>query len=414
MTAVGLYGIEQALCALAPGSRVLVQGCATESDLLAQAVMDLGERLPDLIFTGIFVPGLNRHTYLSHAGCRTETFFLTPQLKAVPHQTDFLPLCYDDIYRRFQTLPIAAALFMVSPPDQAGLCSFGPTQDFLAELWPLIPVRLAHVNPAMPRVEGRCIPFDALTATVEAEAQLKTLGEVGTDNLAGAVARHALAYIPEAATLQIGLGRIPGALLKALSGHRGLRVHSGLVGDGVLDLVRAGALADDGVVGGCAIGSPALYQAVTAPPFRFAPVSITHGRDALQGLDRFVAVNSALEVDLFGQAYSEFGPDGWMSGPGGALDYARAARANGGLRMIVLAASAARGTLSRIVGPGQGRGPFSLGRMDVDVVVTEHGAADLRGLTADARAAALIQVAAPQHRPGLREAWAGFSIDNTP
>jgi acyl-CoA hydrolase len=125
-------------------------------------------------------------------------------------------------------------------------------------------------------------------------------------------------------------------------------------------------------------------------------------------IDRFVAVNSAIEVDLFGQVYAEMTPEGLTSGPGGASDFARAAWCGGGLRIIALPATAARGTISRIVGPNAGAGPVSLGRMDTDVVVTENGAADLRGLTHRDRARALINVAAADHRTELMRCWAAF------
>jgi acyl-CoA hydrolase len=118
-----------------------------------------------------------------------------------------------------------------------------------------------------------------------------------------------------------------------------------------------------------------------------------------------VAINSALEVDLFGQSYAEMGANGLMSGPGGASDFARGIWAAGGLRIVALAASADKGRVSRIVTPGEALGPVSLGRMDTDIVVTEHGAADLRGLDYDQRARALIAIAPPAHRDRLAEQW---------
>ena len=112
-----------------------------------------------------------------------------------------------------------------------------------------------------------------------------------------------------------------------------------------------------------------------------------------------------MEVDLFGQSYAELGPSGLVSGAGGASDFARGARAAGGVRIVALAASASGGAVSRIVGPGEGRGPVSLSRADTDVVVTEHGAADLRGLDHDERAHALIAIAPPAHRERLGQQW---------
>jgi len=117
-----------------------------------------------------------------------------------------------------------------------------------------------------------------------------------------------------------------------------------------------------------------------------------------------VTINSAMEVDLYGQVHAEASARGFMSGPGGAGDYARGARVgHGGLRIIALPASA--GAISRIVPAGQGHGPVSLSRFDVDLVVTEHGAADLRFLSHEARAQALIAIAAPAAREGLARCW---------
>jgi acyl-CoA hydrolase len=396
---------------LPPGGRTLVAGASGESLLLAEAVAVAGDRLGAMTFTGIFVPGLNRRTYLANPGCRVETFFMTPELKLAANAVDFLPLCYSDILARLSTIKIDAALMMVAPPDEHGLCSFGPCVDFMAELWPFIPVRIAHINPLMPVTRGHAgIPLSAITAFVEGDQPLLGDAEGGSDPVADAIASHIAPFVPNGATLQTGLGKVPGAVLRALTGHRNLHIYSGLIGDAVVDLLAAGALASDpAITAGVAIGSERLYSAVTGPAYRFQPVSVTHGARIIADIPDFIAINSALEVDLFGQAYAELGPKGLMSGPGGASDFARAARVGGGLRIVALGATAAKGEISRIVAPGMGMGPVSLGRMEIDIVVTEHGAADLRELTYAARANALIKVAAPDHRPGLSGAWLDYS-----
>jgi acyl-CoA hydrolase len=134
-------------------------------------------------------------------------------------------------------------------------------------------------------------------------------------------------------------------------------------------------------------------------------VSYTQSTQVIAGLENPVSINSALEVDLFGQCYSEMSPGGLMSGPGGASDFARGVKVAGGLRIVALAATAAKGKISRIVPPGRGSGPASLGRFDTDVVVTEHGAADLRGIDHHERARALISIAAPEHQSELSDLW---------
>ncbi len=370
--------------------------------------MRAGEALGAMTFTGIFVPGVNRNSYLANPRCRIETFFLTPELKAAGGSVRFLPLCYDDIRKRLSEIPIDAALFMATPPDADGHCSFGPVVDFLAELWPRIPVRVAHINPRLPRVaSSQRIPFDALTAYLEAEQDLPGFPEAADDSLSSAIGAHVAPFVPDGATIQTGLGRIPTAVLRALKERRRLKIHSGLIPEAVCDLQDAGALAPGvSVVGGVAIGSPRLYERVGGGAFRFEPVSHTHAPRVLAALEKPVAINSAFEVDLFGQAYAEMGPAGLSSGPGGASDFARGVWAAGGLRVVALAASAAKGAVSRIVAPGEASGLVSLGRFDTDVVATEHGAADLRGLDHHERAHALIAVAPPGHRERLRERWA--------
>jgi acyl-CoA hydrolase len=395
---------------LPPDGRTLIVACSGESLLLADAVMRAGEALGAMTFTGIFVPNLNTRTYLANPRCRVETFFMTPELKAAGAAVSFFPLCYGDILTRLRTVQIDAALFMVAPPDEYGLCNFGPISDFLAELWPRIPLRIAHINPLMPRTRGPSgIPYSELSAVIEGEQRLLGFAEGAADLVAQTIAEHVAVFIPDGGTVQTGLGKIPTAVLRALTGHRGIRIHSGLIGDAVLDLADAGALASGcAVTGGVAIGSQRLYSAVSGPSFAFTPVSNTHGPRVVANIDRFVAVNSAIEVDLFGQVYAEMTTQGLASGPGGASDFARGAWCGGGLRIIALPATAAGGNVSRIVGPNGGAGPVSLGRMDTDIIVTENGAADLRGLTHRDRANALIGIAAERHRTTLLNSWTTF------
>ena len=391
--------------------RTLVLACSGESLLLADAIMGAGEKLGAMTFTGIFVPGLNTRTYLANTSCRVETFFLTPELKSAGAAVTLLPLCYSDILSRLRTVDIDAALFMASPPDATGLCSFGPVVDFLAELWPRIPVRIAHLNPAVPRVNGGAgIPLSEMTAYVEGAQPLLGFIDAGADSVTDAIAEIVARWITDGATLQTGLGKVPTAVLRAVRGRRGLRVHSGLIGEAVVDLEEAGALAAGvAVTGGVAIGSLRLYKAVVGPAYEFRPVSHTHAPRVIAGFENFVSINSAMEVDLLGQAYAEMGPGGLMSGPGGASDFARGAYGAGGLRIVALPASAGRGAISRIVRPGAGAGPVSLGRMDTDIVVTEFGAADLRGFGHSERAKTLISIAPPDHRDTLEKGWAALA-----
>lgn len=393
---------EQIADLIPPESRVWLHACSGESRATREGLLAGGRRLEGLTFTGIFVPGLNDLGPLAAEGARFETFFMTPELAKAGDQVEFLPLCYREIRLRFAANPPQAALVTLAPPDEAGLCSFGPVNDFLADIWEQVPLLIAHINPRLPRTQGRAIPFERLSAVFEAEEALPESAS-GSDAVSEAIAAHARAFIPDGATIQAGLGRAPEAVLRGLTGRRDLAIHSGLIGDSTLDLLEAGALrAESPITAGVAIGGRRLYEACGRAEFRFGPPSEIHDLRVLAGLRNFVTVNSALEVDLSGAAYAEATPKGFVSGPGGASDFAAGARGLDGLRLVVLPATAAGGKIGRIVPEGRAAGPVSLGRFDLDVIVTEHGAADLRGLSAAERRRRLIAIAAPEHRAALK------------
>lgn len=392
---------------LPAGGLTWLQGCSAESQRIREALVAAGDGLGDMIFTGIFVPGLNRIDYAVSGSRRARTFFMTPELARAGDRVEFLPLNYRDILAHLGSVRIDAALFMVSPPDGNGMCSFGPVVDYLADLWPAIPLKIAHINPAMAATHGHVgIPYSDLTAVLEGEEKLP-MSAAGSDETSVRIGRHVAGIIADGSIVQAGLGRVPEAAVAALGNHRNLSIHSGLIGDSALDLLEAGALKPGpAIVAGVAIGTQRLYDAIGSEAFAFRPVSHTHSLAVLAGLKDFVAINSAFEVDLFGQAYAEMTSKGFLSGPGGASDFAVGGRANGGLRIVALPSCA--GATSRIVGPGEASGMVSLGRFDIDIVVTEHGLADLRGKSHERRAEALLDVAAPQHRDRLADAWTNW------
>jgi acyl-CoA hydrolase len=315
-----------------------------------------------------------------------------------------LPLSYLDTWRWLEReARFDLALVQVAPPDAEGRCSLGIACDFTPAVWPRATRLVAHVNPAMPRTTGPSIPWSHIDAAVEAETPLLEAPDAQPDPALAAVAGHVASLIDDGDTIQLGLGRLQAEVLRALAGHRRLRLHTGMVSDGLLGLADAGALADtEPVTCGVALGTDALYRRVPTLA-RFAPVGETHDLARLARIERFTAINSALEVDLFGQVNGELAGGRQISGVGGLADFARGARlAPGGRSIIALTATDGTGA-SRIV-PVLG-GPVSLSRLDADLVVTEHGVAALRHLDVDARAQALVAIAAPAHREALERAW---------
>jgi acyl-CoA hydrolase len=209
-------------------------------------------------------------------------------------------------------------------------------------------------------------------------------------------------------TLQFGLGKLQAAVMAALTSHRRLRIHPGMVSDGVLGLIEHQALdmSTAPITTGVALGSERLYQTLANPALaRFAPVSHTHALVTLAALPRFTAINSAMEIDLLGRANVRTLGGRVVSGVGGLVDFMHGARASHGGRAIIgMTACAGRAKRSRIV-PLLDVGQVDVSADDIDIVVTEHGVAALRPLRGDVRAQALIALAAPEHRTTLQAAW---------
>ena len=403
---------------LAPGRRVYAPGVAGESPLLVAALRAAPEACRGVVFTGVWLPGINRIDYAGlHDEAKAEVYFVGPDQRPsfAAGRTAYFPLSYHAVYRRFEEAPGPdLALLHVSPPDAEGYCSLGLANDFTPAVLARAHRLLAHVNPAMPRTNAAAtVAYEALDVVIEADGPLLTESPSATGSLSPgdafeAIAGHLARLVRDGDTLQLGIGQVQ-SVLAAFRDRRDLAVHAGIVGDGLLTLATSGALADRpaAVTTGVAYGSEELYRFVADNPrVRFAPVGYTHDIGTLRAIPRLVAINSVIEVDLLGQANAESVDGRQISSAGGITDFLRGARLSpGGLPIVALQATARRGTVSRIVAELPAGTPVSVPRGDIGLVVTEYGVADLRGRSVDARAEALIAIAAPKFRDGLQEAW---------
>lgn len=398
---------------LARGSEVYAPGCAGHSLLFESWLRDAPGRCAGLRFTGVHIPTVNTFDFAAlDPRARQRSIFLSSNLRDswLQGKVDYLPITYTATWRWLaETAAFDTALLQVAPPDADGNCSLGLACDFTPAAWPRSRRILAHINPRMPSTRGPSIPLARIDAAVEAEMPLLEIPDPAADPAMDAVAARVAGLVEDGATLQLGLGRLQSALLRALRDRRGLRIHSGMVSDGLLGLIEAGALeqSPDAVVAGVALGTQALYQAV-ARHVRFREVGHTHDHGVLSAIPRLTAINSALSVDLLGQVNGECLGGSQLSGVGGLPDFLRGARQSpGGRGIIALPACTPKGE-SRIV-PMLPSGPVSLARVDADCIVSEHGVADLRHLDVHARARALIGIADPRHRDALSEAWREIS-----
>jgi acyl-CoA hydrolase len=303
------------------------------------------------------------------------------------------------------------AFVQVSPPDANGNHSFGLINDFVQAAVAKARLVIAEVNERVPFTLGDAVlqaaRIDCAVHVARPPVEVPAAKISETDL---AIAKIVAGYIDDGAVLQVGIGATPDAILRLLHDRRDLGVHSGMIGDGLVGLVEAGVITnalkpiDTGVsITGALIGTRRLYEfADRNPKIGMRSSSYTHNEATLSRLTRLVTINSAMEVDLTGQVNAEQSGDQYMGGTGGQVDYVRAgSRSPGGHSIIALPATAKGGKISRVTAALSG--PVTTARSDVDVIVTEFGAAELKGQSLAERARRLVRIAHPDFREKLEQ-----------
>jgi 4-hydroxybutyrate CoA-transferase len=328
-------------------------------------------------------------------------------------RADFTPVFLSEIPALFRngSLPIDVALISLSRPDEHGFCSFGVeigTTKPAAESTRII---IAEINRQMPRTLGDSfIHVSRLQHIVEVDYPLPEAPQAGSSDLHMQVGQHIAEMIPDGATLQMGIGSIPDAVLKNLENHKDLGVHTELFSDGVIDMVEAGVITctrktfhPGKVVAGFLFGSQRLYEFVhNNPIIELHPTDYVNDLFNIAQNEKMIAINSALQVDLTGQVCADSIGSRFYSGVGGQVDFIRgAARSKGGKPIIAFLSTAKNENVSRIVPVlSQGSGVVTT-RNDVHYIVTEYGVASLHGKTVRERARELINIAHPKFRDEL-------------
>lgn len=324
-------------------------------------------------------------------------------------QADYTPCFLSEIPSLFtdRVLPVDVALIQLSPPDAEGYCSLGVTVDVVRTAAESARYVIAQINDLMPRTTGNTrIHMNDIDAHIEVSVPIPEL-PVGTfTKEVEKIGRYVALLIEDGATLQMGIGKIPDAVLKALGNHKNLGVHTEMFSDGLMELVQKGvvdnskkAIHTGKTVTTFCMGSKALYDFVHENPLvEFYTSSYINDPSVIAQNDMMVAINSALEVDLTGQVVSDSIGRRFYSGIGGQVDFIRgAARSKGGRPIIALPSVTKKGKSRIVPYITEGSGVVT-SRGDVHYVVTEYGIATLRGRSIRERALELIQVAHPDHR----------------
>ncbi|MBF6170149.1 acetyl-CoA hydrolase/transferase family protein [Nocardia blacklockiae] len=401
---------------LRPADRIVVGQACGEPSTLLEALIAQGGEIGELSvfvatsFSGIFTPAATDAFALSSMGA-------IGSLRAVSkaHRLSIVPCHVSRVGPMLEAgiLGCDVAFVQVSPADEDGAHSLGLISDYVRAAVGAARVVVAEVNDQVPRTAGERLWCSEIDYAVEVSRPPVQVPPAPIGPVDETIAAFAAAYVEDGAVLQTGIGAVPEALLRSLHDRTDLGVHSGMIGDGVVDLVEAGVITnarkeiDRGVtITGALIGTERLYRfADRNPAIGMRTTAYTHDAAVLARLDRLVTVNSAVEVDLTGQVNAEQSGAAYLGGTGGQVDFVRAgARSRGGHAIIALPATAKGGTVSRITAALSG--PVTTARSDVDVIVTEFGAAELAGQTLAERTRRLIAVAHPDFREELERAAA--------
>lgn len=395
---------------LRSGQRIYVAGSSNEPTGLLRdlAASELPENLEFIQFP---LPGLNQTDFTQfNDTASVTTFFMSSALaKGEAARVNYLPMQMRATYDYLAT-NVDVYLLQVAH-DQEGRLRVGPNVDFHESVLAQNPTVIAQLNPSMVAPAGSPLMNLALIDVLIAnDISAPELAPPNIDDAAQEIGRLVAGLIRDGDCLQTGIGAIPAAILNQLTDKNDLGMHGGLIDDGGMRLIQQGNLTgaqktiDTGKhITGMALGSDELMQwLATERNVVFRGANHTHEVSAIRQIDGFVSVNSAVEVDLFGQVNAEMAGGRQISGTGGSVDFMRAAKASkGGRSIVAMNATARGGSVSRIVPKVE---MVTALRTDVDTVVTEHGVAQIKDLPNRARAEALIQIAAPQFRDKLRDA----------
>lgn len=397
------------------GMNVFVHGAAATPTPLLDALA----RRTDLVgvkLWHIHLEGPLAFTAPEHTGrFRSISLFTGPGLRepVAEGRADFVPIFLSDIPHLFTSgrVKLDAALVQLSPPDRHGTCSLGTSVDTARAAVDTAGVVLAEINERMPRTHGHtAVPLDRVTAWTATDRDLPGHELLPPSDVEDRIGAHVAALVEDGACLQLGIGGIPNAVLARLEGRHDLGIHSEMFSDGVVRLIESGAVTNAGkaihpgrTIASFVIGSRRLYDFVDDNPLvEFHPCDRTNDTNLIRKIDRVVAINSGLEIDLTGQVCADSIGHRIYSGIGGQMDFVRgAAMSHGGKPIIALPSTAAGGGVSRIVAqlrPGAG---VVTTRGHVHWVVTEYGAVDLHGATLAERGKLLASIAHPDHREPL-------------
>jgi len=405
-----------AISQIQSGQSVYIGGGAGVPQTLINSLMHRSQELSDVNLIHVLHFGEAPYSDPKYQNSfRHNALFIGQNLRGAVQEgrADFTPIFLSEIPKLFREgfINLDYALVHLSPPDEHGFCSFGVEVGSTKPAAETAKMVIAEINPQMPRVLGDSfIHVRDLDLIIEADYPIPEAPQGGASPVHEKIGKIIAEIIPNGATLQMGIGSIPDAVLKNLHNHQDLGVHTELFSDGVVDLVEEGVITGakktlhpGKVVAGFLFGSKKLYTFLNDNPIiELHPTDYVNDPFIIAQNNSMISINSAIQVDLTGQINACSIGTRFYSGVGGQLDFTRgAARSKGGKPIIALPSTAKGGKFSRIVPILNSGAGVTTTRYDVHNVVTEHGIAELYGKTIRQRVESLINISAPQFRDEL-------------
>ena len=412
---------KRALSLLQSGHRVFLGTGCGEPTVLVEAMTRIAGNLADVEIVELLTKGNAPYAEKKFAACfKVNSFFIGHNIREVIQEGrgDYTPVLMSDIPRLFNSgqLPLDVALIQVTPPDSRGKMSLGVSVDIVKSAAENASLVIAQVNPQMPWTRGdSLIDIYDLDILVPADVPLLERKSKPVHEISKKIATLVAGLVPSGSTVEFGIGRIPGvgrvpqAVVAALKGKHDLGIHTEMITDDILDLIKSGAVSgnrkstDRGkVVTSFCMGSKGLYDYVDDNPlFSFRPTEYVNDSNIIGKQNRMVSINMALEIDLTGQVCSDSEEGVFYSGVGGQVDFNRgAARSDGGRAIVTIPSTTKSGT-SRITSRLSRGAGVVVSRATVHYVVSEYGVAYLHGKSVQDRTLALISIAHPDHRERL-------------
>lgn len=409
---------EKAVSIVNSGDRVFFQGAAMTPLILIDALSERYQELKDVEIVQMHTDGNAKYTREPYTSAfKLNSFFVGGNVRHAvnsPHG-DYIPIFLSEISLLFKRdiLPLDVAFIQVSPPDKHGFCSLGTSVDITLSAIEKAKKVVAQVNPKVPRSHGDgIIHISQIDAAVEVENTLFTHELTAPSGIETKIGEHVAGLIEDGATLQMGIGAIPNAVLANLTNHKALGIHTEMFSDGILPLVEKGIITGEhkrvkkGRIVTCfAMGSQKLYDFVDENPLvHFKEAAYTNDTALIRKNPKVTAINSAIEIDMTGQICADTIGTRQFSGVGGQMDFIRGASlSEGGKPIIAMPAATTKGFSKIVPHLHQGAGVTTT-RAHVHYVATEYGVVNLYGKNLKQRAKALISISHPDHQEDLNKA----------